>query len=204
MPEVLPALSQRRALRAFDSRPVPRDVQEILWKAVSFAPSHGNTQPARIVVARGPDARERLYGALSEGNRSWAPAAPLLFALLANPEHSPAQPNSDGSMREFWAFNAGIATGNLLAQATELGLVAHPMAGFDEPAAREALAVPPGIRVVVIFAVGYPGSLDALPEDLRAKETAPQERIPLGNLVAADRWDDELAPSARELRKRQG
>lgn len=203
MPEVLPALAQRRAQRAFDPRPVPQEVQDTLWRSVSLAPSHGNTQPTRIVVAVSPEARQRLIAALSDGNRSWAPAAPLLFALLVNPEHSPAQPNSDGSLREFWAFNAGIAAGNLLAQATALGLVAHPMAGFDEPAARDALGIPANIRVSVIFAVGYPGSLQSLPEDLRAKETAPQERIPLANLVAMDRWSDSLAPSARDLRKRQ-
>ncbi len=204
MPALLPALSQRRALRAFDSRPVPPEVQELLWQAVSIAPSHGNTQPARIVVAESAVAHSKLAAALSEGNRSWAPAAPLLFALLANPEHSPAQPNSDGTFREFWAFNVGIATGSLLAQATALGLTAHPMAGFDEPAARAALGVPENIRVAAVVAIGYPGAVKSLPPDLQAKETAPQERIPLANLVAKDRWSEAQAPSARELRKRQG
>jgi nitroreductase len=203
MPGLLPALSHRRALRAFDPRPVPPEVQEILWQAVSLAPSHGNTQPARIVIAESADARAKVVAALSEGNRSWAPAAPLLFALLANPDHSPSQPNSDGSFREFWAFNMGIATGSLLAQATELGLTAHPMAGFDEPAARAALGVPGNVRVAAIVAIGYPGSPESLPPDLQAKETAPQERIPLANLVAKDRWSEAQEPSARELRKRQ-
>ena len=204
MPSLLPAIEHRRALRAFDPRPVPDDVQELLWKAVSLAPSHGNTQPVRIVVARSAEARSQIAAALSEGNRSWAPAAPLIFALAANPEHSPSQPNSDGTTREFWAFNAGIATGNLLAQATELGLTAHPMAGFDEPAARTALGIPDHIRVAAVVAIGYPGSPESLPEDLRAKENAPQERIPLENLVASDRWTDAQVPSARDLRKRQG
>jgi nitroreductase len=204
MPALLPALSQRRALRAFDPRPVPAEVQELLWQAVSIAPSHGNTQPTRIVVAEGAEARAKLAAALSEGNRGWAPAAPLLFALVANPEHSPSQPNSDGSFREFWAFNVGIATGSLLAQATELGLTAHPMAGFDEPAARAALGVPENVRIAAVVAVGYPGAPESLPADLQVKETAPQERIPLANLLAKDRWSDAQSPNARDLRKRQG
>ena len=204
MPGLLSALSRRRASRAFDSRPVPAEVQELLWQAVSVAPSHGNTQPARIVVAESPESRAALVATLSEGNRSWAPVAPLLLALLANPEHSPNQPNSDGSFRELWAFNVGIAAGGLLAQATDLGLIAHPMAGFDEPRARAALGVPENVRVVAIVAVGYPGRLESLPADLQAKETAPRERMPLSNLVAVNRWSEDQEPTARDVRKRQG
>ncbi len=202
MPELLPALSERRARRAFESRPVPADVQDLLWRAVSVSPSHGNTQPVRILVAETPATRERLIPALSEGNRSWAPAAPLLFAIVANPAHAPSQPNSDGSVRELWAFNSGIAVGGLLAQATALGVNAHPMAGFDEPAVRAAFGAPDEIRVLAVVAAGYPGTVESLPEDLQAKETGPQERILLENLVGHDGWSEAQAPSARELRKR--
>ena len=87
MPELLPALRERRARRAFATRSVLSDVEDLLWQAVSVAPSQGNSQPTRILVAESPDARERLIAALSEGNRQWAPAAPLLCALVANPDH---------------------------------------------------------------------------------------------------------------------
>lgn len=203
MPELLPALSQRRARRAFDPRPVPRDLQELLWQAASAAPSHGNIQPARILVAESAEARERLISALSPGNRHWAAAAPLLFALVALPEHENPQVNSDGTERHMWPFNAGIIAGNLMAQGTHLGLTTHPMAGFDEPAVRGAFGAPGSVRVLAVFAVGYPGSPDSLPEDLRVKETMPQERLPLERIIATDRWDPELGVSAREWRKRQ-
>lgn len=204
MADLIPPLRERRARRAFEAKPVPLDVQEALWRAVSVAPSHGNTQPMRIVVADSPEARSQVIGALSDGNKTWAPAAPLLFAFVANPEHSPSQPNSDGTTRELWAFNSGIAMGSLMAQATAMGVNAHPMAGFDEPKVREALGIPEGVRVLSVVAVGYPGPVESLPEDLQVKETAPQERIPLENLVARDRWSEGQAPSARDLRKRQG
>ncbi len=203
MAEILDALSQRRARRAFDPRPVEPDLEAALWQAVSIAPSHGNSQPTRVVVGRSARPRSALIAALSEGNRTWAPAAPLLAAILGVPAHDIPQANSDGTSREMWAFNAGIAVGNLLAQATALGLNAHPMSGFDEPAVRSALAIPPEVRVVVVVAIGYPGALDSLPLDLQAKELLPQERIPLAALVTDDAWQESQGIGAREWRRRK-
>ncbi|MGH2608912.1 MAG: nitroreductase family protein, partial [Tepidiformaceae bacterium] len=125
MPDILPALANRRALRAFDSRPIPPEVESLLWQAVSVAPSHGNSQTTRFLVARSPETREAMVAALSEGNRTWAPKAPLLVGVAAMPVHAGPAVNSDGSERELWGFQAGIAAGNLMAQATELGLIAH-------------------------------------------------------------------------------
>jgi nitroreductase len=202
MPDILPALANRRARRAFDPRPVPAAEQELLWHAASVAPSHGNSQTTRLLVASSPATRDALIRALSEGNRSWAGAAPLLVAVAALPGQATPHVNSDGSERELWGFQAGLVTGNLLAQATEVGLIAHPMAGFDEVAARAAFGAPGDVRVLVVVAIGYPGTVESLPEDLQKRETGPQERIPLANLVVLDRWTAEHALTARELRAR--
>ncbi len=202
MPEILPALANRRARRAFERRPVPPDVQEVLWRAVALAPSHGNTQPSRLLVADTAETRAALFDALSEGNRNWAGAAPLLVALAADPTHDTTGKNWDGSERELWALHAGIALGNLLAQATELGLVAHPMAGFDEHSVRAVFGIPPHVRVLSVIAIGYPGDPSTLPEDLQAKENAGQQRLPL-DFIVGSRWSEELGASARERRKRE-
>lgn len=203
MPELLAALRDRRARRAFAPTPVPGDVQETLWTAVSVAPSHGNSQATRLLVAASPETRERLIAALSDGNRGWASAAPLLVAIASNPAHDPNPTNRDGSEREMWAFHAGIAAGNLLAQATALGLIAHPMAGFDEAAVRETFGAPGEIRILAVVAIGYPGEVTQLPEDLQRRETAPQNRLPLDHLVVTDRWRPANGQSYREYRDQQ-
>jgi len=202
MPEILPALANRRARRAFARQPVPPHVQEVLWRAVALAPSHGNTQPSRLLVADTPETKAALFDALSEGNRNWAGAAPLLVVLAADPAHDTTGKNWDGSERELWALHAGIALGNLLAQATELGLVAHPMAGFDERSVRAVFGIPSRVRVLSVIAIGYPGDPSTLPEDLQAKENAEQQRLPL-DLIVGSRWSEELGTSARDRRKRE-
>lgn len=202
MPELLPALANRRASRAFSSRPVEDELQQLLWKAVSIAPSHGNTQPTRILIARSPETRTALTASISEGNRNWAPAAPLLFAIAAVPSHDTTPQDFGGTTREVWAMHAGIAIGNLMAQATALGLIAHPMAGFDEPGVRAVFGAPEDVRIVAVVAAGYPGDPASLPEDLARKETAPQDRLAMEHLLAFDRWSDVNAVSARELRRK--
>lgn len=203
MAELLAALGQRRARRAFATTPLAADTEALLWRAVAVAPSHGNTQPTRVLIARSGATRVSLIEALSPGNRQWAGVAPLLFALAAIPEHDAPQTNSDGTVRELWAFHAGIAAANLMAEATELGLIAHPMAGFDEVAARAAFGVPLEVRILAVFAVGYPGPLESLPEDLQSRETAAQDRLPTEHFVAEDSWTPALDLSAREFRRRQ-
>ena len=200
MAELIEALSGRRARRAFDPREVPAETRELLWRAVSIAPSHGNVQTARLLVAQSEAVREKLVAALSEGNRNWAPAAPLLVALGSMPEHEHA--DSYGEERALWSFHAGIAAGNLMAQATALGLIAHPMAGFDEAAVRDAFGAPGELRVLVVFAIGFPGPVEALPEDLQRRERREQRRQPLERLVAVDRWREENGTPARDPSRR--
>ena len=202
MAEVIEPIRNRRARRAFDPRPVSQDIREALWTAVSLAPSHGNNQPTRIVAAVSEAARTALTAALSAGNRHWASAAPLLAAVCSVPANDLVQENSDGSVRELWAFHAGIAVGNLLAQATAMGLTAHPMAGFDEPAVRAALAIPHGVRVLAVVAIGYPGNVESLVADLQKRESAPQRRLPLDYVAAEDRWRPEQSLSMKEYRDR--
>ena len=202
MPDLLPALANRRARRAFDARPVPGEYQQLLWEAVSVAPSHGNTQQVRLLVGRSEASRTAVLAALSEGNRTWAGAAPLFVCIASLPDHGGSVANSDGTTRDYWAFHAGVATAHLMAQATELGLVAHPMANFDEVGVRAAFGAPEGVRILVVVAIGFPGDMARLPEDLQKREAAPQDRIPLAHLVAEDRWSENNSLSARELRDR--
>ncbi len=200
MAELIEAIAERRARRAFDPREVPAEAQELLWRSVSVAPSHGNVQSARLLVAQSESARASLIAALSEGNRNWAPAAPLLVALASLPGHEHA--DSYGEERALWSFHAGIAAGNLMAQATALGLIAHPMAGFDEGAVRAAFGTPEELRVLIVFAIGFPGAVESLPEDLQRREQREQRRQPLNRLVATDRWAEGNSQPAREPSRR--
>lgn len=91
--------------------------------------------------------------------------------------------------------DVGLAMGNVLAQATAMGLYVHQMAGFDQDAARQRLGIPEEYEPVTAIALGYPGDPDDLPEDLRRRELAPRERKPVTEFVFSGRWGRTISPA---------
>jgi nitroreductase len=59
-PDYLEWLQQRRSVRAFAERPVPREVLERLLAAATSAPSNTNRQPWRYAVVTGAATRRRI------------------------------------------------------------------------------------------------------------------------------------------------
>jgi nitroreductase len=55
--EVMEALHQRRSIRAFSPRPVPRELVVKILEAARWSPSWGNIQPWELVVASGDTVR---------------------------------------------------------------------------------------------------------------------------------------------------
>jgi nitroreductase len=179
-------LRARWSPRAFAARPIEREVICSLLEAARWAPSSFNEQPWRFLVARKEDSEtlKKLAGCLSEGNRPWAERAPLLILTVAKTyfRDDPAKANRH-------AFHdVGLATQNLVIQATALGLYVHQMAGFDRAGARELFDIPEGYEPVAVLAVGYLDDPDTLPENLRERELAPRARKPLREIAFAERF----------------
>lgn len=179
-------IAARRSLRAFDSRPVPYTLLARALEAARWAPSAGNSQPWRFVLAhRGGPAFARLTDTLRPNN-AWARQAPhlLLLAakeLLEHPE-KPPRPN------HLTLLEVGLALENLLIQATADGLLAHPFDGFDAEAAGDAVGVPAGYRVAVLVAIGRPGDPAALDDRTREKDARPRQRLPQSEFVFEESW----------------
>jgi nitroreductase len=74
---------------------------------------------------------------LSEANQVWAKTAPLLVLPLAQVISTyKNRPN------RLAFYEAGMAVGNLLLQATHMGLMVHQMGGYDVDRAKEELVIP--------------------------------------------------------------
>jgi nitroreductase len=184
---VHPLLAGRRSLRALDPAPLEDAETAALLEAARWAPSAMNAQPWRFLVGRvgddGPDATHRaLEAALAGGNRAWAHRAPLLIAAAVRTVEA------DGRARTYGPYELGLAVANLSLQAEALGLVTHQMGGFDAAAVAESLGVPDDYAVLVVLAVGRPGDPAQLPEWAQQRESAPRERLPLGEIAYADAW----------------
>jgi len=108
---------------------------------------------------------------MSEYNQTWASTAPLLVLPLA-------QTISDYKNRpnRLSYYETGMAVGNLLIQATAMGLVTHQMGGYDHEKAREELSVPSRFDPMAIIVIGYKGDISRLPEKYAERERKERTR----------------------------
>jgi hypothetical protein len=84
--------------------------------------------------------------------------------------------------------------GALLLRAAELGLVAHPIAGFNNELAREALGIPAGNLVITLLIIGKKtDDLSALTPQQAAAEPERPPRLAPENIYSVDAYDEKLA-----------
>ena len=84
--------------------------------------------------------------------------------------------------------DVGMALQNLAIQALTLDLYVHFMGGFSPDKARELFAIPPEHEATTMFAIGYQGDPETLPERQRENELTARTRRPLREFVFGDRW----------------
>ena len=73
-------------------------------------------------------------------------------------------------------YEVGMSVGNLLVQATAMGLLAHQMGGYDVERAKEELIIPTRYEPMTIIAIGYKGDPAQLPKDVAAREKRERTR----------------------------
>lgn len=180
---------RRWSPRAFDERLVAAATLKTLFEAARWAPSSNNEQPWRFIVASKNHEVDwnRLFNCLAAGNQQWAVRAPVLMLSVASMHFE-----DDGKPNRHALHDMGLATENLVLQATASGLVAHQMAGFDVEKARADLRIPAGYEPVAMIAIGYPGNTDILPERLRERELGPRSRRPIGEWTFGGQWGTRI------------
>jgi nitroreductase len=187
-------LAARWSPYAFSDRPVAAKDLCSLFEAARWAPSSYNEQPWSYVVATkdAPQEFERLLSCLVEGNQAWARAAPVLALGIVTLRF-----RSNGENNRAARHDLGLAAGNLCVEATARGLAVHQMIGILPERARELYGIPDGSEALTGIAIGYAAEPDALPERLRARDTAPRTRRALDSFVFGGRWG-EPAPLLAE------
>ena len=183
---ILPLLTQRRSPRAYTDQPVAAEVIQQLFTAAGSAASCFGEQPWRFIVGSketSPEAFQKILGTLAEFNQTWVKNASVLVLSLGKKTFS-----HDGNPNTWIKHDVGQAVATLAIQAVELGVQIHQMAGFSAEAARAAFQVPDEYEVVSVFTIGYPGNVEALPEQLQQRELAPRVRKPLAEFMFEGGW----------------
>ena len=187
-------IRDRWSPRAFAETAVSPGILQSLFEAARWAPSCNNEQPwAFLVGIRGEgETFKKILGTLVEVNQTWAKHAPVL--VIAVSELAFAR-NGKSNRNAF--YDTGAAVSQLTTEATSRGLFVHQMAGFDPHKASEEFAILNGWEPIAVFAVGYAGDPQTLPDTLRERELAPGMRKPLREFVMSEKWG-QAAPFAQK------
>jgi len=196
-------LKQRRSVRAYDGRPVPRDTLErITNAAVVRAPTAGFSQGLRLVVVTDPATRKEIAIAASEeelaaqGRPRWKADAPVHVVVLtreADYHERYQQPDklkiTGGTELEwpapYWYVDAGAAVMALMFAAIDEGLATAIFGVTDVPALRSALDLPDDLHFVAVVTMGYPAEAD---EPSKGASVFSQRRKRRGDVVHWERW----------------
>lgn len=161
--DALEAIRTRRSVRKFTDRPVEPEKLKAILEAAQMAPSWANMQCWRFVVVEDPAMKTKI-GELSYVEAFFAPRGyktnPAQKALATAPVVivACAEPNQSGEVRgqQYYLTDVGIATENLMLAAHAQGLGSVFVGVFDEEQLGELLEIPPSIRIVGLFPLGYP------------------------------------------------
>ncbi|OWP62550.1 nitroreductase family protein [Hymenobacter amundsenii] len=186
-------LAQRRSVRDFSNRHVPRAVIEHLILAAGTAPSGAHKQPWTFCVVQNPDLKRQIrVAAEQEEKESYGHRMPPEWledlAPLGTDWQKPFletvpwliivfrriyEPRPDGSPRNNYYVNesVGLAAGLLLAAIHEAGLVALTHTPSPMNFLTKLLDRPKNERPFLLIPVGYPAP-DAQVPDIERKPLA--------------------------------
>ncbi len=178
-------IEKRRAYRSLDSVTITKELLDDLARAAQLAPSCFNNQPWRFVFAYDAEILQQLCAAMSKSN-VWPTDASMIIAVFS---HRDLDCKIKG--RDYYLFDTGMTTAFIILRATELNLVAHPIAGFNEDKVREILNIPNEMTVITLVIVGKHAAQikPTLTEKQAATEAARPERKPLTEFAFMNRYE---------------
>lgn len=162
--------AKRHSGYSFDpAKTVSKDQMLKMAQAASFAPSSYNEQPWRFIFCdkkETPKSYERALQSLVDPNKEWAQNAPLLIIVLTD-----TVSNYNSTLNRFAEYDAGAAAISLVYEATDLGLMAHQMGGYDVDKIKKDFSIPKNLTPMAVIAVGYEKENETI---------TPKNRRPLG------------------------
>lgn len=180
-------IRQRRTVRQFSDRPVPRSLIEKVILAAGTAPSGAHKQPWRFIAISNAELKHRIRLASEEverefyekraserwlkdleafgtdSDKSYMDTVPWLIVVMA------LRTTDDGGQVYYLNESVGIATGMLLTAAHHAGLATLTHTPSPMNFLREVLDRPEHERPYMVIPMGYPAEACSVP-DLRRKD----------------------------------
>jgi nitroreductase len=168
------AIDAKRVIRSFQDRPLERDHLVRILNAGRRAASSKNLQRWDFIVCRD---RDHLAELAKVGPWAGHLAGAAVGIALVTPDPSAA----DSPLSVM--FDLGMAAGNMMLAAWELGIGSVPATVYEHDLARQILGYPETHHCEYVLSFGYPADAAVLTAPNR-----PGRRRPLAELVHDERW----------------
>lgn len=168
------AMLERRAYRSLGQVEITEDLIKDLAECAQLTPSCNNFQPWRYIFVYDPEILKKLHSTFSKGNE-WMRASSMIIAVFSKKEL-----DCVFGERIYYLFDTGMATAFLILRATELGLVAHPVAGYAEDKVKAILGIPNDMILITLINIGKRSQAisPVLSEKQKLSEKQRPERLP--------------------------
>lgn len=178
-------LAERWSPYAFQDCPVSEADLRSLFEAARWSASSYNEQPWSYLVAtkENPDHFQQLLSCLVEANQIWAQNAPVLALGIASLRFTRNNQENKAAIHDL-----GLASGNLVVEATARGICVHEMIGILPDKARDLFDIPENFEAWTAMAIGYRGDPITLPDALKERDLSPRQRKPLDQFVFSGKW----------------
>jgi 3-hydroxypropanoate dehydrogenase len=165
---------EARTFSHWQPRPVPPALVEAAFALACLGPTSGNCQPMRLVLVRGPAAKERLLPCVSSGNYEKVRTAPVTAIVAYDREffellprlypHTDARgwfTSNPALVEETGLRNSSLQGAYFILALRGQGLDCGPMSGFDADKVDAAFFPDRRWRTNFLLNIGY-GDRDRL------------------------------------------
>lgn len=185
--EIMEELSKRWSPYGYSDQPVEPEKIRAMFEAARWAASSFNEQPWRYIIGTKdqPELFEKILACLVDGNQAWAKHAYLIGLGVIRTKFSKNDKNNRVALHDL-----GLASGNICAQATHLGLQVHQMGGILPDKARELFEIPEPFEPVTGIAIGHADEPDDISDEFKKRDTTPRTRRSLDQFVFGGNWEE--------------
>ncbi len=151
---------QRRTIRKFQQKPVPRDLLDRLLDAGRLAPVGGNVQPLEFIAVDDPDLVKQVFvhtrwaGYLKDGAPKPGEEPVAYLVIVHNHAISKAVAHQD----------VGFAAESITLTALDEGVASCAIGAMNAVEIGKVLGVPEDRAVTLVIALGYPAETAVMEE----------------------------------------
>ncbi|KPJ57185.1 hypothetical protein AMJ49_01055 [Parcubacteria bacterium DG_74_2] len=149
--EVLKAIKNRRTIRLFKQKEIPKKIFQSCIDCAHLAPSSRNLQPLEYILVNDKNIREKIFDTLDWGGK--------LPEEKPDKNHKPTVyviVISNKKINKKSGIDTGLAVANLVISAFSKGLGSCILGAINRNKIRSILKVPKNFEIKLVIALGFP------------------------------------------------